>query len=366
MTLAFLRTTNATISEVAINNSIEAGIIGINMFGVSNISKTMFSGNRPNCLIVFQEFYKLQQIPPTHFNIANTQVMFGKKPIHLLTYHNFGATGLGIFLAQTTFNVKIHIHNIKTYRNMKKEEWYGNLRFLIENWKCQCSVIRAKQIASANTEEKDTTQIYLKSKLLGSLPTCKCTKPVEEEYTLYISDSHFVGVGMQVGTNTNYCDTRIKLQNITVQNSILRVVKTTSIHAIHLSNMKFVEMQDINFIYNDGTGILIHHSNVTATGRCHLMYNTGHTSIISIFSSYISFHAHVKITENKVQGVAVILANNSTIKFQQTAELEQNQGRAGGAIALYNSSYLIVGNQSNVTFMRNNAQLYGGAISLDS
>ena len=141
MTVYFLRTTNVTISEVNIVKSTEAGLLGINMFGLSNISHTMLSGNRPNCLIIFQEYFKLKDIPPPHLNIVNSQMMFGKIPKHLQTYHHWGATGLGIFLAQTTYNVHIHITNIKTCSNIRKKSWYGNLRFVIENWECQCSLI---------------------------------------------------------------------------------------------------------------------------------------------------------------------------------------------------------------------------------
>ena len=83
------------------NNSNGAGLLGINMFGISNISQTVLSSNRPNCLIVFQEFFKLNVIPPTRLNIANSHLMFGKIPSQFQMYRKWGATGLGIFLALT-------------------------------------------------------------------------------------------------------------------------------------------------------------------------------------------------------------------------------------------------------------------------
>ena len=39
-TLYFLQTVNVTISNVAINNSTGAGLLGVNMLGLSNISQT--------------------------------------------------------------------------------------------------------------------------------------------------------------------------------------------------------------------------------------------------------------------------------------------------------------------------------------
>ena len=213
MTLYFLRTTNITLSEVVINNSTEAGLLGINMFGLSNISHTIFNGNRPNCLIIFQQYFKLKVIPYTHLSIINSQVMFGKIPERLQTYHKWGATGLGIFLAQTTFNVHIHITNITTCSNMRKKRWYGNLRFVIENWECQCSLIQVKQVTNTNTVEKDKTQLYLQSisKKSHRIAGCKCSKPAEEENIVQISDSHFEGVGIRMDADKKYCDIRNSL-----------------------------------------------------------------------------------------------------------------------------------------------------------
>ena len=356
MTLYFLRTTNITLSGVVINNSTEAGLLGINMFGLSNISHTIFNGNRPNCLIIFQENFKLKVIPSTHFNIANTQVMFGKIPKRLRSYHNWGATGLGIFLVQTTFNVHIHITNIKTLNNIRKEgsKWYGNLRFVIENWECQCSLFQVKQVTNTNTVEKnDKTQLRLNSisKKSALLAGCKCSKPAEEENIVQISDSYFEGVRIRIDADTKNCDIRIRLQNITVLNNIL-----------HISGMMSIEIQDMN----QSTGMLIDDSNITVSGRCHFVHTHNiYTRIVSLFRSNISFY-DVQFIGNRVEQDTVLLGNNSTIKFQHVAELVGNKGRVCGVIALYNSSQLVFGKQSNVTFLRNYAQQYGGAILVDS
>ena len=359
LTFFFLHTINVTISEVNISNSTGAGIIGVNMFGVSNISQTVFCGNGPNCWIIFLDIFKL--IPPTHLSIASSHVMFGKKPKYFQMYHQVGATGFSIILAQTKYKVHIHLDNIQTQDNLRKKLWYGNLQFVIENWECNCSTIQAKKITSNNkVEREDKAQVRLRSISFTkkNIASCKCPKPAEEEYTVQISDSYFAGAGMHVSVDTKNCNTRIKLQNITVHNS------TT--FALHISGMESIRMQDTNFIYtNQNTGILIEDSNITASGRCSFMHNTGYKSIVSLFRSTLSFYGHVKFIANKVQGIAVIVMNNSTMKFQQTAELERNEGKVGSAIALYDGSQLIAGNKSNVTFLKNYAQQYGGGILID-
>ena len=64
-------------------------------------------------------------------------------------------------------------------------------------------------------------------------------------------------------------------------------------------------------------------------------------------------------------GSTVVLIN-STIKFRQTAELVQNEGKAGGAIALYENSQLVFWEQSRAMFLRNHAEKNGGAIFADA
>ena len=361
VTFYFLQTINVTISELAISNSTGAGLVGINMFGFSNISQTVFSGNRPNCLLLFLNIHPASEvISPNIFSIKNSQVMFGKLPNFSQTYNLWGTTGLNIMVTQTTYNVNIHIDNIKIYRNMNKKRRNGNLRFFIENWECQCSVIQAKNITSTNMiRREDKIQVHLESKAHGSLPTCNCTKPAEKEYTVSISDSYFVGVGIRVYADINYiyCYTRIKLQNITVQNS--------TAFALHISGMKSIKIQDMTFTYT--TGISIEDSNIIASGRCQFIHNTGHAKrgIAAFYRSTISFHGDIKFIENKVHGLAVITAYNSTMRFQKTAELVANRGRVGGAIGLFDNSQLVLGEQSETTFLRNHAQQNGGAILVD-
>ena len=78
LSLYFLRTINVTISEVDISNSKEVGLVGINMLGFPNIAQSVFSGNRPNCLLFFLDIPSTSQaIPHTYFNIEDSLVTFG-------------------------------------------------------------------------------------------------------------------------------------------------------------------------------------------------------------------------------------------------------------------------------------------------
>ena len=132
--------------------------------------------------------------------------------------------------------------------------------------------------------------------------------------------------------------------------------------------MKSIEMQDMNFSYNQHYALLLYHSNVKASGRCYFINNTKHTGTVYLkYKSSLSFdrESDVKFIGNKVEWANVILASESMMTFQQTAELVENEGKVGGAIALFDSSQLHFGAKSNVTFLRNYAQQYGGGIVVD-
>jgi len=99
------------------------------------------------------------------------------------------------------------------------------------------------------------------------------------------------------------------------------------------------------------------YSNITAYGNNHLQR-------ISLEQSILSFHGNLTFAGNLG---GAIYATNSTIHFQQSFKIEfvKNLGKEGGAIALYNNSQMIVGEQTSVTFIGNHADKDGGAILAD-
>ena len=103
--------------------------------GHSNISQTTFSGNEPNCLLIFIDFPSTSQInQPTLLTIVNSQMMFES------TSFRSKVAGVTITLAQTAYNVHIGIHNI--------EITHDDFEVSIDKWVCHCSTIHVTQIAS--------------------------------------------------------------------------------------------------------------------------------------------------------------------------------------------------------------------------
>ena len=354
VTFYFLQTVNITISEVTISNSTGAGLLGINMLGLSNISQATFSGNKPNCLIIFLDISSTSDFfPPTIFSIVDSWITFGS--IHKQGYNRFKyATGLSIELAQTTYKVHIYMDNIKTSANTGG--WQGNLHIVIENWICHCSVIQAEHIVSTNTAGKYNS-VNLN---YGNSSLCTSTCLSEENYMVRISESHFMESGVRVVADKTYCDAWINLQSITVQNCT-----ELKVAPLFVRNMISIKMQNIRFIHTL-KGMAISNSNITVYGNNSFAHNIGRSHILILANSIISFHGDTKFVANKVEWGGAILAINSTIMFQQTAELVENKGRAGGAVALYKNSQLVVWQQSKVTFLRNYAERSGGAVLADA
>lgn len=260
--------------------------------------------------------------------------------------------GLSIKLTQTTYKVHIYMNNIKTSANTGG--WYDNLHIVIENWICHCSVIQAEHIVSTNTPGKYDT-IHLN---YGNRSLCTSTCLSEKNYMVRISESDFVGSRIKVTADKSFCDAWIDLQSITVQNC-------TELAPLFVRNMISIKLQNIRFIHNF-MGMSISNSNITVYGNNSFAHNIGHTNILILANSVISFYGDTKFVANKVERGGAILAINSTVMFQQTAELVENKGRAGSAVALYKNSQLVFLEQSNVTFLRSHAEQSGGAVLADA
>ena len=144
--------------------------------GLSNISQTTLNGNRPNCLIIFLNIpFISQATAPTHLNIEVSYVIFGKTSKFL----NWGATGLGIMLAWTAFNVNICINKFKTYSNMKNNK-YNNyketvLKTTLTHWRFQsCQVIRAGDMCHSRVSLSNDQNFTRAMPGLARIWNCQC------------------------------------------------------------------------------------------------------------------------------------------------------------------------------------------------
>ena len=90
---------------------------------------------------------------------------------------------------------------------------------------------------------------------------------------------------------------------------------------------------DYHSTYHQGTSLsehallFCHGTHITASGKCHS--STTLDTQASLYQSNIFFcrESDVKFSGSMAQWATVIYASKSTIKFQQTAELQENKGK---------------------------------------
>ena len=106
---------------------------------------------------------------------------------------------------------------------------------------------------------------------------------------MYFSDISFIKVGLSVNSEEEYCHFRIRLQNITVLSS--------KPFALDIIGIRYMEMQDLKLAYNYRK-VFVQFSRITASGRCHFIYNKGYPSAMYLDGSTISFNEEVKFIGN--------------------------------------------------------------------
>ena len=109
---------------------------------------------------------------------------------------------------------------------------------------------------------------------------------------------------------------------------------------------------------NMTSAIIATYSNITVYGNNHFPRK------MSLEQSSLSIYGDVTFTANLG---SAIYATNSTLHFQPSFRIEfaRNCGEEGGAVALYDNSRMIVGEQTNISFVGNHADQDGGAILAD-
>ena len=74
----------------------------------------------------------------------------------------------------------------------------------------------------------------------SSLHTSTCSAETDDDYMVHISNNHFVGTGLSVGSEKKYNEARVKLKNIAIQNC----PKFTALNVRMLS----IDLQDLTFV----------------------------------------------------------------------------------------------------------------------
>ena len=344
ITLYLARITNCYIHKLHIHGSKGIGLLGVNMFGVSFLHQSQFISNSPNCVIIFPEYHT--PISSSIQYITDSVFMFGASD------SNFAA-GLSILAEQSTYRVVINIQNVTTHSNRGRLYGTCNMLFSI-SCNCQLVSIQVKGVNSTGIGGSCTGLALEHKPWATSRPRPICM--ISSAYVLHIIGSYFTKNGISLST---VCT--VKLENVTVQNCTTAPLTALLVHRIAL-----LVLEETNFKHNqDGAEILARHSKVELYGSNSFTDNLcthSSKSALVLNSCSVIFYGKTTFLRNKGRYGAAIYSENSALNFQGHTIFLENEAECGGALLLYKNVSMTVGQLAEIRFVRNHAQLLGGAV----
>ena len=327
--LYLIQVNTVTISWVNICNSSGPGLLGLNLMGHSTISQSFFVRNHPNCALLLKDT-ALQSL-----SILDSNFFFGECKKTTI------AAGLTIIFL---IDISLNISNVTVYSNNGVD--YGNVLL---------STPEDVNIITINIHKLNSS--YSKGAMIMFVPGAPdCNIVISESvFNHNIHDLGVVLTGRQTCTAT--------LENTTFHNNsiALQVAGITTI------------LNNGNFTYNIAKylggyePITFFLCNVTIEGNNIFIENRGYKAAVEIHYSYAIFQGNTTFLRNSGEKAGAIYVEDSQLYFKDNIQFVENVGYDGGAIAFHenkrNSNYfLIIADNLKVSFTRNHARHYGGAI----
>ena len=288
---------------------------------------------------------------------------------HVGYSHTFAA-GLSLLAILTTYHVKSYIRNITTYSNTGK--LYGNMLFEI-NHKVAIQVIQANCTGGH--------YFGFSLELRGDFTNSK------SQVTFHMLQSYFgrntIGVLLYFDSVSN--SVSVKLENITVENND-QAFQVLMSHSSVLIMENVIVNHNMGPVFIRNSAVEFHESNSFAENNCtDLIYPVLHLKQCSITfhdnttflrnngryggaiyaeKAEINIQGNVVFLKNKGEFVGAVYVRDSVIIIRTGRKLSfvENEGRDGGAMTFVGGSTLYLEANSSVTFVRNHAYHYGGAI----
>ena len=350
-TLYLIQVYSINVSETTVLHSVNgAGLVGINLLGSSSITKSTFKSNKPNCYIMFTATQNVK----TMLHITHSNFFMG-----INSGRSYGA-GLTVWIVKEVSDVHVRISSIAMNNNNGAQ--YGN--FLIRIEKCM----------SNSTIQVDDIKIVEE---VSRSATCSGKEPVSLHLT-YRSNEHCVhdtssfralqepiinisNIDLFHGTilleSFYKSGVPIKIKNLKVSNTQVRA-------ALHITKLTAVALQNVNFTQNKQTALLVEYSNILIAGNNIFKRNSGIDSPILSQTSNIYFNGSSILIQNTGRNGGALYAKESYVLFEGHTAFIENSAKNGGALTLSEDSY--IGGAGNITFLRNSASYYGGALYVDA
>ena len=339
--------TNLTATKFGISHSKGKGLLAVNIVGVSSIQQAVFVNNTPNCVILFEYSDSSMETPVLH--ITDSLFMFGVSDDTML------AGGLNVVAIQPKYHIRCYIRNVTAYDNIGVIN--GNMLF-----KINCKVaIQVTQVSC--------TGGHIKGLVLEFENDFISCNSFEITSHFYMSDSHFDrnDMGVSLSFAYIYYYVSVQLKNITVENNsqaLEMYINHYSVSLIENVNVTHNMGPVLIMAMEESSKVEFHGSNTFADNNCK---NSSYATLHLMHDCHVTFYGTTTFRRNK-GNYGAICANNAEINIQGNIRLLNNEAEYGGALILHQSNVsVLTGQFAEVSFVGNHAQESGGAVyAIDS
>ena len=355
VSLLFVDTYNIMLEWVSVQNSSGFGLFLVNGFNVL-LAYSSFAQNRPlkTCFDcsggnVYILYYN-QSTNKTLYNvdIVQSNFTFGLNPkvctvkeYNKYHYISSSSGGLTIFLFNTqSYNIKFNIDNVVFYNNTASAG--ANFVFLA-NSPGFYSLTMSNTISTygktliSNTDKDDCT--FAAGMTLLQNNGADKSEIIIENCTFKHNLGQQFGGGIFIGCagtpgNVLFCNCTIYNNTAYYGSGMLLYGLNSTLLSLHFAN------------------ILIDSNKVPIT------FDRFQAAVLLAYINNAIFE-QINVTNHNITG---LLSYNSQLTFLKNSYFVNNLGILGGGMALYESSHLILKEQTNISFISNYASEFGGGI----
>lgn len=358
VTLFLVNIINVSILYTHVHDSNEAGMLAANVFDLI-LQRTSFSGNTPNCAIVFRDESNSPDKLLVSSYIADSEFGFGVAGLKSSSYGG----GLSLIFLQTSYTVHMNVSNVTLYNNIGIA--WGDFVISVDEWSCNYTMVHAEKVRISNSLRytgllgSSGLSVYEISQ--NSISLNQKNHKRQFEYTVHIVDSCVtnngntaVYAGSEFQESSNL---RVKFTNLSIICSNDREHATTGLLIV---NMLSMVLENLKFAYSMFSSVNVKYSKITLHSAS-ILENEGFGGVV-LWKSNITFLGDTFLTQNYGHRKGAVYVHSSTLIFQGNVWFMNNTGYDGGALALYEGSDIVIGKQAHLNFIGNYAKHFGGAI----
>ena len=349
-TLFLVRVSNVSIVHTHMHNSKGTGVLAINAFNLI-LHQTSFVGNKPNCIVGFDnESNPLDKLHAITY-IADSQFAHGRSD------NWYYGGGLSLILLHTSYRVHVNITNVALYNNVGT---YGNFLLMVKG-SYRHTVVQIEKLRSSNELGHSEAGFALMDVSNNSV---SIHHSFQSEYTVHVLKSYFYTSMDTMAIDIfggHYRNLKVRFTDITLYN------KRYAGFGMYISNVVSMVLERMN-VTNMTSPIVVVDSEITIH-NAFIVENEGIQGVVTLWKSKVTFLGDIFFIRNyphEENEPGAVYAYSSTLIFLGNVDFVDNEGYNGGALGLYAGSEVVLGRYAHLKCCGNHAKHPGGAVYVDN